>query len=289
MITSGRGSQSLAAALADELDESLLATEWTRFPDGEFRADLAFEGSIDADERTVLIGATTSHDGFIEVLQLQDALREAGVDRITTVLPYMGYARQDEAFAPGQPVSARAMARSIGTGTDEVVLITPHEDRVREFFTVPCRVVDAASQLADPLPELVDPVFFAPDAGAIGLAEAVRDSYGRGTIDYFEKTRRSGDEIEITPHETAVAGRDVVLVDDIIATGGTMAETVSILRDHDAARVFASCVHPVLANGAYTRLARAGVEAIYGTDTVERAVSEVSVAPVLADALDTES
>jgi len=284
MIVSGRHSQSLSAALAADLGEALVRTERTRFPDGEIRADVDVSG-MEPDERALVVAATTSHEAFVEVLQLQDALREAGISEITTILPYMGYARQDRAFEPGQPVSARAIARAIGTGTDEVYLVNPHEKSVGEFFGVPCETVDAASRLAEPLPALTEPVFFAPDAGAITLAETVRNAYGTGTTDYFEKTRRSGTAIEITPHETDVEGRDVVLVDDIVATGGTMAETISILGERNAARVFATCVHPVLAGDAYTRLVRAGVEAVYGTDTVERPVSAVSVAPAIAEVL----
>jgi ribose-phosphate pyrophosphokinase len=286
VIVSGRCSQSLAAALATDLGEPLVGTERARFPDGELRIDLDFDfGDGNATEHAIVVAATVSHDAFVELLQLQDALRETGVEAVTTVLPYMGYARQDRSFEPGQPVSARAMARAIATGTDRVLVVNPHEESVGDFFEVPCVTVDAAARLADPLSDLREPVFLAPDGGAIGLAETVRDAYGAGTTDYFEKTRRSGGEVEITPHETDVGGRDVVLVDDIVATGRTMAETVDILAGRDAARVFASCVHPVLAEGAYTRLARAGVEAVYGTDTIERAVSAVSVAPTVAAAL----
>lgn len=281
MIVSSSVSQALAATLAATLDTDLAAAERERFPDGEFRADLVgFDG-----ERAVLVASTVSHDAFVELLQLQDALREGGAERVRTAIPYLGYARQDRAFEPGQPISARAMARAISTGTDEVLVVTPHEESVTEFFDVPCSTVDAAPLLADPLPDLADPVFVAPDDGAIGLAETVRDAYGEGTIDYFEKTRRSGNEIEIEPHETPVENRDVVLVDDIIATGGTMARTAEILADRGADRVVATCVHPVLAGAAYARLVRAGVDGVYGTDTVERPVSAVSAAPAIAEAL----
>ncbi|MFW5974217.1 MAG: phosphoribosyltransferase family protein, partial [Natrialbaceae archaeon] len=100
-----------------------------------------------------------------------------------------------------------------------------------------------------------------------------------------EKTRHSGTEVEIEPSEAAVGDRDVVLVDDIVATGSTMSESVAVLDDRGASRVFVACVHPLLVRNAHLRLARAGVEAVYGTDTIERSVSEVSAAPAIADAL----
>ncbi|WP_311170430.1 ribose-phosphate diphosphokinase [Halobellus ordinarius] len=283
MIVPGTSSQSLAAALADELGEPLAAVEYDRFPDGE---TLAAVPSFDA-ERAVIVAATDSNDAWVELLQLQDAVREAGASEVVTVIPYMGYARQDRAFEPGEPVSARAMARAISTGTDRVVLVNPHEESITNFFDVHVTVCDAAGCLAEPLPEgLSEPLFLSPDAGAVDLAEAARTAYGAGETDYFEKHRRSGTEVEITPSDTDAAGRDVVIVDDIVATGTTMSEAVAHLDADGAERVFAACVHPLLARNARTKLERAGIERIIGTDTLERDVSAVSVAPIVAAAVE---
>lgn len=282
MIVPGSASQALAAALADVLDRPLAPVEFDRFPDGELLASIP---ETDADtENAVVVASTTSNDAHLELLQLQDALREAGVNEITTVLPYMGYARQDEAFEAGHPVSARAVARAVSTGTDRVLTVCPHEEAITGFFDVPAEAVGAADRLAEPLPDLADPVFLSPDEGAIDLAETVRGAHGEGTVDYFEKTRRSGSEVEIAPSDTDVSGRDVVVVDDIVATGSTMSEAIDVLEG--PARVFVACVHPVFVGNARTKLARAGVEAVYGTDTIERAESAVSVAPAIADALE---
>jgi ribose-phosphate pyrophosphokinase len=312
MIVSASTSQSLAAALATALDEPLAPVAAERFPDGEFRASVpefgapgtasagaaaggtadrrsTEGGAIDdgalAGRRAVVVCATTTAEAHVEALQLQDAAREAGASEVLTVFPYFGYARQDRAFEPGQPVSARAMARALSTGTDRAILVTPHEPAVAEFFEVSCAVVDAAPRLAAALPALDDPLFLAPDSGARGLADTVRAAHGAGAVDHFEKTRRSGSEVDLVPHEVGVEGRDAVLVDDIVATGGTMAEAARVLDDRGAASVRAACVHPVLAGAARTRLAAAGVEAVYATDTVERVESVVSAAPVVADAL----
>lgn len=281
MIVSGSTSQTLAARLASDLDEPLATVEFERFPDGEFKVQLA---DADAD-RAVIVGSTTTAEAHLEHLQLQDAAREAGVDEVVTVVPYMGYARQDRAFESGDPVTARAVARALSANTDRVLTVTPHEEAVCDFFDPPATAVEAAGLLADPLPELEDPLFLSPDAGAIGLAETVRDTYGGGAVDHFEKTRHSGTEVDVEPSDAAVADRDVVVVDDMIATGSTMSESIAVLDDRDADRVFVACVHALLARDARSKLARAGVEAIHATDTIERPVSTVSAAPAIVDEL----
>ena len=281
MIIPGSTSQSLAASLAAELDEPLATVETDRFADGEFKCRVPEAGG----DRAVVVVATTSAEAHVELLQLQD-LASAAFDEVVTVLPYMGYARQDRAFRAGEPVSARAVARAVGTGTDRVLTVNPHEPEVCEFFDVPCEPVDAAARLAEPLPALDDPVFVAPDEGAIELAAAACDAYGRGTTDYFEKTRDyDTGEVSVEPSDADVSGRAVVLVDDIIATGSTMSSAIEQLHDRDAGEVHVTCVHPMLAENARTKLANAGVASIHGTDTVERPVSTVSVAPTVADYL----
>ncbi|MFC4249599.1 ribose-phosphate diphosphokinase [Natribaculum luteum] len=283
MIVAGSASQALAAELARELEEPLADVAYDRFPDGEL---LAAVPEFDAD-RAVIVASTVSSDAHVELLQLQDAVREAGAEEVVTVLPYMGYGRQDEAFDPGHPVSARAVARAISTGTDRVLTVNPHEEAICDFFEPAAESIDAAGRLAEPLPDdLTDPVFLSPDAGAIELAATVRDAYGTGETDYFEKVRHSGTDVEITPSDVDVADRDVVVTDDIIATGSTMSEAIGVLSERDVGRVFVTCVHPLLVRDAYVRLSSAGVEAIYGTDTIERPASDVSVASSVAARLE---
>ena len=277
MIVPGSASQEVAAALASELGEPLAAVEYDWFADGETLVRVP-----DTDDRAIVVASTVSDTAHVELLQLQDAAGEQA-EEVVTVLPYMGYARQDTAFEAGQPVSARAVARAVSTGTDRVVTVNPHEHAICDFFDVPCSTVDAAGRLAEPLPALSEPLFLSPDAGAIGLAETVRDAYGVGETDYFEKVRHSDTDVEIQPNDPDTADRDVVLVDDIIATGSTM--STAIAQISDPARVFVTCVHPMLVANARTKLATAGVDAVYGTDTIERAVSAVSAAPAIAEEL----
>ncbi len=288
MIVAGSTAQSFATALAAALDEPLAPVRYHRFPDDEL---LAAAPGFDGD-RAVVVCSTTTPAAHLECLQLQDAVREAGASEVVTVLPYMGYARQDRPAAPereadptGYPVSARAVARAVSTGTDRVLTVTPHERAVCEFFDPPAEAVAAAARLAEPLGDLVDPLFLAPDEGARDLARSVRDAYGTGDVDAFEKTRDSGSEVTLRPAEVAAEGRPAVVVDDIVATGSTTSAAVSALREQGATRVVVACVHPMLVGDARVALARAGADRVVGTDTVERPVSAVSAAPPVADRL----
>lgn len=292
MIIPGAPSQELARQLASRTEHDLASISVTTFPDGE---RLAAIPHLDT-EHAVIVSSTPSADAHIDLLQLQDAAREAGASKITTIIPYLGYARQDKPMAPGHgvddtppgyPLSIRAIARAISTGTDEVIVVTPHEASALEHFTVPATAVAGAAPLAEGLPaDLIDPVFLAPDHSARSLARSVRDAAGTGTVDHFEKTRIDASTVSIDPSEVTIDDRDLVLVDDIIATGGTMSAAVDQLTDSGANRVFATCVHPLLINSAPTELARAGVEAIIGTDTIERPQSVVSVAEPIANILE---
>jgi ribose-phosphate pyrophosphokinase len=278
MIVPGSASQALAAAVAKAQSIPLATVHYQQFPDGERLCRVA---DFDSDT-AVIIGSAESDRAWIELLQLQDAVREAGAERVVTVIPYMSYARQDQAFKFGEPNSARAMARAVSTTTDHIILIDPHEDNLDSYFDVPVNIYSTAHLLADALPTtLCDPLFLAPDAGAVELATRVRDSYGSGKTDYFLKTRHSGEEVDLTTRDTELSDRDVVVVDDIIATGSTLSQAVDLLNDAGASRVFATCIHPLLVQNARTKLETAGVEQIIATDTLERDVSVVSAAPVI--------
>jgi ribose-phosphate pyrophosphokinase len=282
VIVPGSDTQAFAAALADETGDQLGNVEYIDFPDGEFIVRVPSDL-----DRAVIVASMVSDRAHIEVLQLQDAAWEAGATEVVTVLPYIGYSRQSEAFNVRQPVATRAMARAVSTRTDRVLTVNPHRESVCDFFDVPTKPLNAAGRLAEPLPaDLADPVFVSPGRDTLELATTVRDAYGDGTAEYFEQSRNyRTDDVEIEPGATPLDGRDVVLVDDIIATGTTMSESVAAIQERNANRVFVSCIHLMLAGNALTRLAGLGVERIYGTDTIEHAHSDVGAAPVVAEEL----
>lgn len=297
MILSGSESQVFAHALSRRLDEPVLPVSYREFPDGELIVEVQSDGPLPAgvtlgpetfelDDRAVIVVSTLTARSHLEVVQLQDLAIEAGAESIITVIPYLGYARQDVAHEPGQPVSARAVAKALGASTDRVVTVNPHERSVLEHFQASAEAVSAVDALAGGLAlESDTPLIVAPDQGARPLANQLADAIGRGTVDHFEKERVDDAAVEISTTDTDVSGREVVLIDDTIATGGTIATATKALFDGGAETVSVACVHPLLVGDAYTRLKRAGVEQIVGTDTIERTVSKVSAAPAVSDVL----
>ena len=278
-IVGGPASQLLASRTARALGTEPVLCEFNRFPDGELYLRIADEIK---NESVTLIQSTPTDSDLVSLLQLIDACTEA--KELNVVIPYMGYSRQDKRFKPGEPISARAVARCINA--DRVFTVNIHEKSVLGYFPCPAKNLDAAKLLGEYIAGfgLENPILVAPDEGAEGLVKKVSSGLGFD-YDHLQKTRLSGDTVTIKTKNIDVTGRHVVLVDDMIATGGTMTESIKMLKDQGAVDVYLACVHPVLARNAVLRLFNAGVKDIIATDTLEKAESILSVAPLIADAL----
>ncbi len=278
-IISGPASQLLAGRIADVIKSPLLLSEFKRFPDGEQYTRILDDF---AEEEVTIIQSTVNDSDFISLLQLIDACGEAS--KINVVIPYMGYARQDKQFKKGEPISARAMARAIKA--DNVFTVNIHNESILDYFDAETRNLDATPMLGRYIKNMKfkEPLIIAPDDGAIPLARNASKDLGID-YDFLEKTRLSGETVSIQPKNVEVKGRDVIIIDDIISTGGPMAETISLLRQQEAHEVFVACVHPVFSSNAISKLFRAGVKGIIATDTIDRGVSVVSTAPVIAEGM----
>ena len=278
-IIGGPASQLLSGRVAEELKEELLVTEIKKFPDGELYTRVLDEFSGD---NVTIIQSTVTDSDIVSLLQLIDACSD--VSNINVVIPYMGYARQDKKFKTGEPISARAIARAIKA--DNVYTINIHDESVLDHFDAKAVNLDATPVIGKYIKNLnlKDPLIISPDDGAIGLAQNASRDMGID-YDFLEKTRLSGETVSIKPKNVAVKGRDVIILDDIISTAGTMAETITLLRSQGAHDVYTACVHPVLSNNAVLKLFKAGVKAIIATDTIDKGVSVVSAAPVIAQAI----
>ena len=278
-VVAGPSSQLLATRVASLLKCEADLTEFKEFPDGEVYCRVS--GSVKGED-IVIIQSTPCATDFIYLLELIDACDEAA--SVTVVIPYFGYARQDKRFRSGEPITARALAKCINV--DRIFTVNIHDRSILNYF--PCKAVDlnAAPELGNYIDgmELHKTVMLAPDDGALNLVRAASEPRGLH-YDYLEKTRISGDEVKIAAKNLDITGRDVVLMDDIISTGGTISEAIKLLKAQGVRDVYVACVHPVFARNAYLKLYDAGVREVIATDTLEKAMSTVSVAPIIADAI----
>ena len=268
-------SQVLGARVAQALKIPVVNVAFSRFPDGEH-----YLLAGDLDDETLIVGGVVDNDALVQSMLLIDA---CGSSRTTLVLPYMAYARQDKQFKKGEPLSARVVARALSRDVSEIITINIHDPAVLEHFSVPARNLSIAPGIGAYIKTLglKDPLILAPDDGALAFAGQVA-SMGGWEYDHLDKTRLSGVEVRMAPKNICAASRPVVIVDDIISTGGTIATAAGMLYQQGATDVYAACVHGVLANGAYARLMASGIRDVICSDTIERACSRISAAETIA-------
>ncbi|ADG13580.1 ribose-phosphate pyrophosphokinase [Methanocaldococcus infernus ME] len=280
IIVPGSKSQELAYKVSKALDVEMARVEFKRFPDNEIYVRILSE--VNEDEAVIVSTQREQNDAIVEAILLADALKECGVKEITLVAPYLAYARQDKLFNPGEAISIRALAKIYSNIFDRVITINPHEEHIKEFFTIPFISGDAVPKLAEYVKDkLNDPIVLGPDQGALRFAKVAAEVLGT-EYDYLEKTRISPTEIKIAPKSLDVKDRDVLIVDDIISTGGTVATAAKMLKEQGANEIIAACVHPVLIGDALNKLYFSGIKEVVGTNTFSSEVSRVDVSEVIA-------
>ena len=277
-IIGGPSSQLLSKRVSDLLGVELVPVEYKVFPDGEkyCRISAPIEG-----EEVMIIQSTPSDSDIIYLMELIDACEIAR--KKTVVIPYFGYSRQDKIFDMGEPISARAIARSIRA--DRVYTVNIHDKDILKFFPSPAEDLDAMPLLVKYIQEmdLKDPLFIAPDEGSLdAVSNAVSNDFD---YDFLEKTRISADDVAMKPKKINVKGRSVVILDDMISTGGTVIGASKMLKDAGAIDIYAFCVHPVLVGSTLLKLYQSGIKEVISTDTLEDITSLVSVAPLIAEKL----
>ena len=301
MVFGGRASMELAAKIAGHLDLDLGDVELRTFSDGEvycrYResirgADVFIVQSTTANEAHGM----TPNDALMELLVMIDAAQGASAHRIIAVMPWYGYGRQDKKSAPREPISARVVAKCLeGVAVDRVLTMDLHAGQIQGFFHVPVDHMTAMPMLTQWFMDQAfteELVIVSPDAGRVKVARNFARKIGCHWA-VMEKERPAQQVAEIGYVVGDVKGKTAVLVDDIIATAGTLQSAARTVLDEGAARVIAAATHGVFSGPAYERLAyeRSGIERIVVTDTIPLRsgapdnITVLSTAKTLADSI----
>ena len=290
MIIGGSASQSLAAEVAKQLDEKLCTVEIKKFPDGEkyFR----IKDEIPEDEKVVIIQSTgyPQDENMMELFFILDTLSDMNIEDITVVSPYLGYSRQERRFKEVECISAKATAKlNQSMGVKHLISINLHEESICDLYDIPVDNLSAMPSIAEYIRNNHDdkkPVILAPDKGAENFAKEIAEILDTD-YDYLEKVRLSPEVVKTKTKSISVENRSVIIVDDIISTGGTIVNAIDILKKQGAKKVDVVCVHPVLVGDAILKISAAGASSVKATNTLISEVASISVGKTIADHLKT--
>jgi len=291
LLFSGNSNRGLAEKIAAYLGLPLGECEVARFPDGEVR--VKFQSDVrGADVFLIQSTSTPVNDHLMEILIMADALKRASALRITAVIPYFGYSRQDRKDEGRVPITAKLVANLLeASGVNRVVTIDLHAAQIQGFFDIPVDHLYASrvfTKYARKL-ELPDLTVASPDAGGMKMAWGYTkrlDAY----LAVIEKRRVSGEDVEVGFVIGDVKDKNVIIVDDIISTGGSVAKAAALLKEKGARKVFVMATHPVFCGRAVEKLRNAPLNGIIVTDTIpvtapiER-LTILSVAELLGEAV----
>jgi ribose-phosphate pyrophosphokinase len=278
-VLGGTASKSIAKDIAQLLDAKLIDIILKRFPDTELYIRILERIK---NKHIIIVQTTYPDQNIIELFLLQSAAIEAGAKKITVVIPYFGYSRQDKLFEDGEAISSKALAHLISVNADKVIVVDPHKENILKFFTVEANSCSAINEIAEYLKSKNLDMLLAPDKGALSRVKKASTLIGC-EYDYMEKTRIDGDNVQMKPKELPAKDRRVAIIDDIISTGGTMALAIKELKKNGARKVFVACTHGLFAGDAIKKLVSAGCDEIIASDTINSSFSKVKVAPCIVD------
>jgi ribose-phosphate pyrophosphokinase len=294
-VFTGRANPLLAQKICDYLELPIGRGRTDLFPDGE----LIVKVDEDVRGRDCFLIQPTSHPINAHLMELFvwiDCLKRASAARVTAVIPYFGYARQDQKHAGRTPITAKLVANLIErSGADRVVSVDMHAPQVQGFFDIPVDHLSASPVVIDWFKSLKLPnrVFVSPDVGNVKRAQVYANLLG-GELCFIDKRRKSGKDIEAKHIVGDVEGKNVLMVDDMITTGGTVTEAVKILRKSGAKEIYIAATHGVFAPPAMERLAKCDYTRLAVTDTIPlgeraKAISDrltvLSVADLIGEAI----
>jgi ribose-phosphate pyrophosphokinase len=271
LVVTGPPGYWLVSAIASGLGGVEIPVYEKVFPDGELYVRLLNPEKVT--NKSVVLVSTLYPDqgrGLLRTLLIIDAIKQSNPGRVIGVIPYLAYSRQDKVFMPGEPISACVVVKALkNTGLDALLTVDVHSPRVLECFgDQACNILVSDLMVGNALKYLEKPIVLAPDKGALERASFAARVHGL-EYDYLEKKRdRVTGAVSYTPRELSVSGRDVVIVDDIISTGGTIAEATRILYKSGARRVVVVATHGLLVGEALKKLEEAGVYKLILADTL---------------------
>jgi ribose-phosphate pyrophosphokinase len=268
-IFSGNSNPDLSDKISQYLDKPLCGAIIKRFSDGEIQIE------IDENVRTkdVFVIQSTCHpvnDNLVELLLMIDALKRASARRITAVIPYYGYARQDKKVAPRVPISAKLVADLLTTsGATRVITMDLHAGQIQGFFNIPVDNLYAAPVLLEYIKANFnnDLVIVSPDAGGVERARAFAKRMNAG-LAIVDKRRSAPNKAQAMAVIGDVTNKTVIIQDDMIDTAGTLTEAVNAIMEKGAREVHACCAHPVLSGPAVDRINASPITSIVCTDTI---------------------
>jgi ribose-phosphate pyrophosphokinase len=293
ILFSGNANRTLSQEIADHLGVPLGEAEVSRFADGEVLVQI-FENVRGADVFVIQPTCRPVNEHLMELLVIIDALKRASAWRITAVMPYYGYGRQDRKVQPRVPITARLVADLLtAAGVHRVLTMDLHAGQIQGFFTTPVDHLFAAPVLLQYFRErmLGSAVVVSPDAGGVERARAFAKRLDT-SLAFIDKRRTGPNEAKVMHIVGEVEGRDVIIVDDMIDTGGTLTQAVPALIEKGAKRIYASCTHPVLSGPAVERIEGSALEEVVVTNTIplpegrpSKKLTVLSVAPLLGEAI----
>ena len=292
VLMSGTANPELSVEISEKLGVPLASAHVGRFPDREI--DIKVHDDIRGGDVFVLQPTCPPvNDNWVELLLLIDTLRRASAGRITAVMPYYGYARKDRKDEGRVPISAKVVANTlVGAGADRLLTLDMHAAQIQGFYDIPVDHLYAKPVLMDAVRalEIEAPVIVSPDVGGIKMARSWAKVLG-ADLAIVDKRRISGSEIAVEHMIGEVDGRNVIIVDDMISTGGSISEAAKVVRANGAKQIVIAVSHAVFCGPAVERLDACPADKILATNTIPpcdpapKNLEVVSVAGLLAQAI----
>lgn len=289
-IFAGRSNVALSRAIAESYGTQLGDVTIKTFSDGELY--VKFEQSIRGEDIFIVQSTPPSGDNIIELLMMLDAAKRASVKRVTAVIPYFGYARQDRKDQPRVSIAAKLMANLlVEAGADRILTMDLHASQIQGFFDIPLDHLYASRVFIDRYKKssLDNIVIVAPDVGSIKMARAYSKRLG-ASLAFIDKRRPKQNVAEVMNIIGEVEGKNVLMIDDLIDTAGTLTNAAVALKERGALSINAASTHPILSGPAYQRIEDSPIDELLVADTVplrkpSKKIKVLSVAGIFAEAI----